>query len=85
MLFHEEMFLLPEVVSVTHIPEAYPSLIPGLRVTPVSPQIASLESEAGSTLPPVLQRYRGRADFGPMTKASSISSIGRRSSVETEV
>ncbi|XP_063870334.1 trichohyalin-like isoform X4 [Scylla paramamosain] len=47
--------------------------------------IASLESEAGSTLPPVLQRYRGRADYGAMTKAQSISSIGRRSSVETEV
>ncbi|MPC15391.1 hypothetical protein E2C01_008181 [Portunus trituberculatus] len=79
------MSSLPEAISVPHIPKAYPSLIPGPRITPVSPQIASLESEAGSTLPPVLQRYRGRADNGAMTKTHSISSIGRRSSVETEV
>lgn len=55
-------------------------------LTLISPQqVASLESEAGSTIPPVMRRYRGRADFGPMTKASSISSFGRQGSVETEV
>ncbi|KAK8745425.1 hypothetical protein OTU49_000183 [Cherax quadricarinatus] len=47
--------------------------------------ITSLESNASTNVPPVLRRFRTRAQPGIMTKAQSISAIGRQGSHETDV
>lgn len=54
-------------------------------LTALSQQLTSLDSEASATLPTSLRRQRIRGSAGSMTKAQSISAIGRKGSFETEV
>ncbi|XP_076031421.1 uncharacterized protein LOC143019563 isoform X3 [Oratosquilla oratoria] len=48
---------------------------------------ASIESSSSAYVPPVMRRFGGKAQFGSMTKASSLTVLGgsRQSSFETQV